>query len=413
VSDLSLTRPVDERTLHFGPLGLGGAMPPETSAQILGASMDALVLPDRIPADVRSQFDKLKTLFCDGLFTYESFTFADRDSYRVLEVALKVRFLEHYDRQLPITHEGVVETRAVSSFREVHELLGGRRADRTVILTGHPTFDGSLAALLRWARAEHYLYGQRNRLREGATLSLRNDLQHTEHNVLLMPPDAQRSVHHTLEMICRLWGYDPVPPMTYPGLVKRVPCVVGLGPLEGEAIWCPLDHPQAGVKDAQADERTWYVVLAYDHERLGYWRPSGVELTTTPVNRLWGPGSWDELRAVADHSAPSWATDAVEILDRLFYIRVRGDQIELPRSAESVRSLRDRDPSERWLVVRSDGPGDATSHARDALARTHPRQGPCHKCPAESMGPIGATRHHRPLHPGCGANTTAATPHLE
>ncbi len=76
--------------------------------------------------------------------------------------------------------------------------------------------------------------------------------------------------------------------MTYPGLVKRVPCVVGLVPLEGEAIWCPLDHPQAGVKDAQADERTWYVVLAYDHERLGYWRPSGVELTTTPVNRLWG-----------------------------------------------------------------------------------------------------------------------------
>ncbi len=76
--------------------------------------------------------------------------------------------------------------------------------------------------------------------------------------------------------------------MTYPGLVKRVPCVVGLVPLEGEAIWCPLDHPQAGVKDAQADERTWYVVLAYDHERLGCWRPSGVELTTTPVNRLWG-----------------------------------------------------------------------------------------------------------------------------
>lgn len=130
----------------------------------------------------------------------------------MLEVALKVRFLEHYDRQLPITRKGAMETLAMSSFREVHELLGGPSAERTVILTAHPTFDGSLAALLRWARAEHYLYGQRNGLREGATLSLRNDLQHTEHNVLLMPPDAQRSVHHTFEMICRLWGYDPVPP---------------------------------------------------------------------------------------------------------------------------------------------------------------------------------------------------------
>ncbi len=129
-------------------------------------------------------------------------------------------------------------------------------------------------------------------------------------------------------------------------------------------------------------------MLAYDDERLGYWRPSGVELTTTPINRLWGPGSWDELHAEVDHSASSWPTDAVEILDRLFYIRVRRDQIELPRSAESVRSLRDRDPGERWLVVRADGPGDAMSHARDELARTHPGQGPYHKCPAESMVPL-------------------------
>lgn len=103
MSDLSLTRRVDERTLHFGPLGLGGAMPPETSAEILREAMDALVLPERVPADVRGQFDKLKTLFCDGLFTYDSFTFADRDSYRVLEVALKIRFVEHIQGQLRIT----------------------------------------------------------------------------------------------------------------------------------------------------------------------------------------------------------------------------------------------------------------------------------------------------------------------
>src|SRR5260370_12306519 len=99
--------------------------------------MDGVVVPDRIAGDVGWQFDRLKMLFCDGLFTYESFNFADRDSYRVLEVALKVRFLKHYDRQLPITCEGIVETRAVSSFRELHERLRARRADRTLILT-HP-----------------------------------------------------------------------------------------------------------------------------------------------------------------------------------------------------------------------------------------------------------------------------------
>jgi hypothetical protein len=366
-------------------------MPPEISAQVLRESMDALVLPDRIPADVRAQFDKLKALFCDGLFTYDSFTFADRDSYRVLEVALKVRFLEHYDRRLPITRDDVAETFTVGSFREVHELLGTPNTDQELVLTGHPKFNASLAALLGWARAEHYLYGQRNRLREGATLSLRNDMQHTEHDLLLMPPDAQRSVHHTFEMICRLWGYDPAPATTYPGKARRVPCVLGLGPFEGEAIWCPLDHPQSAVKDSEADNRAWYVVLAYDDERLGYWCPTGLEHTTTPVRQLWGPGSWDELLAEIDRSSSSWPTDAVEILDRLFYIRVRGDQIDLPRSAESVRILRDRDRQERWYVVRADGPGDALTHARDAVAGSHPLQGPCHKCPAEGIVP-GARR---------------------
>lgn len=363
-------------------------MRPEMSAKLLRESMDALVLPDRIPSDVRAQFDKLKALFCDGLFTYDSFTFADRDSYRVLEVALKVRFLEHYDRQLPITRDDLAETYSVGSFGEVHELLGKRSKDQKVILAGHPKFNASLAGLLRWARTERYLYGQRNRLREGATLSLRNDMQHTEHDLLLMPPDAQRSVHHTFEMICRLWGYDPVPPMTYPGLARRLPCVVGLGPLEGEAIWCPLDHPESGAKDPDADNRTWYVVLAFDDEHLGYWRPSGMEFTTTPVRLLWGPGSWNDLRVEVAHSASSWPTDAVEILDRLFYVRVRGDQIDLPRSAEHVRALRDRDRNERWFVVRADGPGDALGHVRDTVAGSHPRQGPCHKCPAEGIVPL-------------------------
>jgi len=120
-------------------------------------------------------------------------------------------------------------------------------------------------------------------------------------------------------------------------------------------------------QNRDADKRTWYVVLAFDDERLGHWRPSGVEFTTTPVRRLWGPGSWDELRVEITHSASTWPTDSVEILDRHFYIRVRGDQIDVPRSAEHARGLRDRDRNERWLVVRADGPGDAMAHARDAV----------------------------------------------
>lgn len=43
----------------------------------------------------------------------------------MLGVALKVRFLEHYDRQLPITRKGAMETLAMSSFREVHDYWAG------------------------------------------------------------------------------------------------------------------------------------------------------------------------------------------------------------------------------------------------------------------------------------------------
>jgi hypothetical protein len=350
--------------------------------------MGALVLPDQIPPDVRAQFEKLKALFSDGLFKYESFTFADRDSYRVLEVALKVRFLEHYGRQLPITRDGHADLYPVASFGDVYELFSGRSKHPRVRLVGHPMFSASLGSLLRWARAERYLYGQGNRIREGATLSLRNDMQHTEHDLLLMPPDAQRSVHHTFEMICRLWAYDPVPAMTYPGLVHRVPCVVGLGPQEGEAIWCPLEHPESGVKDRDADNRTWYLVLAFEVEELGRWRPLDLELTSAPVRILWGPGSWDDLHAEIRLSAGGWPTDSIEILDRLFYFRVRDDQIDLPRSAESVQRMKDRDRSERWLVVRADGPGGAFAHARDAVSGSHPLQGPCPKCPAEGILPL-------------------------
>src|SRR6266566_4094554 len=68
VNDLALSRPVDPGALHFGPLGLGGAMPAEASARFLAATMEPLVLPDDVDPGVRSQFEKLKRLFATGFF---------------------------------------------------------------------------------------------------------------------------------------------------------------------------------------------------------------------------------------------------------------------------------------------------------------------------------------------------------
>jgi hypothetical protein len=363
-------------------------MPPEMSARFLGDVMDALVLPADIPSGVTSQFGKLKAIFCDGLFRYDSFTQAERDSYRVLEVALKERFLEHYRHQLPVKVDGRPETRSVGAFDDVDKCLGRRSPGQKVVLSDYPRFNGSLRSLLQWARSEGYLYGQRNRIREGATVDLRNSMLHSEHDTVLMPPDASRSIHLTFEMICRLWGHDPVPPFAYPGLLPRMPWVVGLGPREGEATCFSIDH-DATARDVDPEGRTWYVVLAVVNAELLQWRPLGCELISTPVHQLWGPGSWAELKTEVARAASSWQADAVDILDRLFYFRLIEGGIEMPRSGEQVARLRDRRPSERWLVVRADFPGDALVHARCSLDGTHSTQGLCKQiCPAEAVLPL-------------------------
>ncbi len=219
-------------------------------------------------------------------------------------------------------------------------------------------------------------------------VDLRNDMQHSEHDTVLMPPDAARSMHLTFEMICRLWGHDGVQPFAYPGLLPRTPWVVGLGPRVGEATCFPIDH---GVMVSELDVPgwMWHVVLAVVDGELLRWRPSEFELMSTPVDQLWGPGSWSELKAEVARSASRWPVDAVDILDRLFYFRVIDEGVEMPRSGEQVKRLRDRRPKERWLVVRADYPGDALGHIRSALDGSHSLQGLCKQvCPAEGVLPL-------------------------
>jgi len=117
-------------------------MPAEVSARFLADVMAPFVLPADIPSGVTSQFDKLKALFCDGLFRCESFTQADRDTYRILEVALKARFLEHYSRELPVIAEGHLESRTVGSFDDVYKMFAGRGPGEKTVLNAHPRFNG-------------------------------------------------------------------------------------------------------------------------------------------------------------------------------------------------------------------------------------------------------------------------------
>lgn len=268
------------------------------------------------------------------------------------------------------------------SLVEVHTFDEVRRAVRStsVSLVGHPRFDGSLAALLRWARETGYFHGQMNRIREEATLRLRNSMQDTEHDALVMPPQALRSLGLLFQWIQWLWGYPTPSSDAYPGPVPRQLHVVGMGPLPGEAAWFHVEHP-AGA-DTEASQRSWYIVLATDGAPLGGWRPR-FECISTPVAVVRGPGSWDDLTAVVDHYGAARLADTVELLDRLFLIRTVPGSVEPPRSPSQVRALRDRRAGERWAVLRADSPVTAAHHISGYTPGPHAEHGECHSCAVE------------------------------
>jgi hypothetical protein len=376
-----LVRSVDERTLHFGPWGLGGAMSAEQSERLLRAEMDHLQVGPAVPETVRSQFIKLKALYSDGLFSYDSFTRAERDAYRVLEVALKVRFLEYYRYRIPLVIADTTTATEVQTFEQVRERVARRRKGEG--LRRHPDFDGSFASLMHWARSEGLFYGQLNRIRENVTVDIRNDVQHSEHDLVVMLSDALFTIGLHFQWIQRLWGYDTPGGNTYPGPVARTPWIVGLGPAEHEATWFPLELLLTAHDTAQ-ESRSWYVVLATEREHLADWRPE-LELTGTPVDALWGPGIWSELCAAASTRSNSWAGDAVNLLDRLFFVRQLETSLDVARRPAQLLALAQPESKERWFAVRADGPGWARGHVTQVIAGLHRVDGPCDKCAAHTV----------------------------
>jgi hypothetical protein len=378
-----MLRTVANPTLHFGPWGLGGAMPAERCLELLNEEMAALPLPAEVPAEVSKQWDSLKELYREGLFSYQSFTRVEREAPRILEVALKVRFLEHYRREIPVVVEGVDAIRVVRTFDDVDALFRGRIEGKSVSLAGHPRFNASLTSLLKWARAERYLYGQRNRVREEMTVLIRNHLQHSEFDLIVAPPDALRTMSEIHQMIRRLWCHDTAGRDAYPGPARRSPWVVGFGPREGEGTWFPIDLiPEADTRERE--NRTWFVVMATDREHPLDWQ-LGFEVTATPIDPLWGPGSWDAMVDAVSQQGDTWGEDEVEVLDRVFYIRVRNGVVEPSRSEEQLMGLASAS-GDRWYVVRADDPRAAAAHVNRLAAGICNRiQGWCSNCARDGI----------------------------
>ena len=356
-----LPRAVDERALYFTPLGLGGPLSPEVAQELAARRCAQLTLPDVLPPNVRGEFAKVLRHFADGVFDYNNYTSAFREAHRVLEVALKTRYLEHYAAGVPLVTAGVEEIAHPKNFDELQQ-----RLRRKTHLHGYRQFNGSLASLLYWARHEGYFYGQCNHIRETMTRKMRNEEQHSEFPYVFMPPDTLRCLHLVSQMIARLWGTDMPSSAIYSGTVERELMVVGKGPAEMEGTQFLLEQLPF-VEDDEADERRWYVVSSVWEEELVMWWTPELETTSTPVTLRWGPGSWDELRDAAASVRSRWGSDTVSAVDRTFYVRTVEAAIDHARSAAQVLALRDRHENERWCALLADTPNDARAHVHRML----------------------------------------------
>jgi hypothetical protein len=377
-------RRVDERTLRFTPNGLGISvkMRPEDSAHFQAAAIAQAVAAEDVPDDVRNNLERARKLHRYGVLEYEFFTAASDYALLVLEGALRARFVSYYDGAIPVLHKGHEETLAAQTFDDVRDAARTaklRLSDGTV-----QQVPISTGALLDWARRERLLSGTRTRVTDRALAALRNHAAHPVTHTINMPPDSARMIRDVTEVINRLWGHDTPGGHLFPAPLEREPRVAALAPGGKGAGTMRLDQ----VASAPEEWRTWqYVVClaveADDLTRIGadgleFAHRPGFQTTAFPCEELWR-GTWPELVEAIDVGTFEDRADTVMHLDRVFYIRTSGDELDLACSSENVLAL-PRIPDGRWLVVRADSPWDAWLHVRDHGDAGTEQDGACSAC---------------------------------
>ena len=164
-------------------------------------------MPELVPAvaeGTRNTFERIRSLHAYGVLSYDIFTAADDLTHLVIEQALRDRFMEFFEGIVPFEDaRGAVHEVTAATFdalyREIHMENRLRRPRRWRLRLRRTSeliyFDGMLDSLLRWARGEGLLRGQRNRGLEPLLKSFsRNDVAHGSGNHLVMPVDSARTI---------------------------------------------------------------------------------------------------------------------------------------------------------------------------------------------------------------------------
>jgi hypothetical protein len=381
----------DEMTRHFNWWGLSGALlPPEDSLRYLHDSINRARLVGAVPQDVRKNFERVRKTFLYGLMDYDLFTVADDDARLILEGALRDRFVAYYDGEITIIRGEQERTLRGSSFDEIYKRR--KHGDLLVTRDGkHRGMPSGMSGLLAWARWEGLLTGQRSARSDKAMSRLRNYVAHPSGFHLLSPPDAARTLSRVAEFINKLWGVDTPGGQVFPAPIERIPRVVVLAS-DGRCVTFTSVRQVREVDPTLADG-TFSVYLATPYEELceigrelSFRHRPGFQWTDSPCDLLWGPGPRSDLTAQLDRFETDTLNDQVQCLDRLFIIRVDGDEIDDPRSPSDFEACDLTQGS--WHVIRADHPYDALRHVRAhrGMPVSELKDGYCPDCPVTELG---------------------------
>ena len=398
IEPLSELQKPDDRTLHFGPYGLGGTMRPEDSAEFQQRVVARHQLVPAVADGTRQTFEQLKTIYAYGVLCYDIFTVVHDHALLVFEQALRDRFI-HFHRGAVTFAEprtGREQQITADRYEQVLEFIAGHRRWQLRVGPGGGTveFNGMLGGLWEWARRAGLVRGQRNRGTERALSNLRNFVAHPTSYHLITPADAANTIADLAEIINHLWGSATPGGRLYPAPTPRTTIAL-MWSKEGSEVRSVVmaglpadltaDEDKLSAEDAAQEQDDWTYILvrgvANDWDLLHF--DAQYETARFPSEWLWGPGSARDAIAWLRQNQP--ADDEVEILDRPFLIRFHDDLLYLPQSPGVAAGIPDDDRPGIWYLVRADSPLDAFNHLRQALAggfgcTTEER---CPQCPVE------------------------------
>ncbi len=353
-------------------------MQPEAAAEYQQKVIGRHELSAEVPESTRMSFERLRELYVQGILCYDLYTVAGDIARLLTEQALRERFLSYSEGTVTFTHisDGRTQILRADRWEDLRASLPSPRVWRLQLRSGNDPipFNGMLASLLRWARAEGLLAGQQDRMRDEPRAWFRNYVAHSGGYHLQGPDHAAWAIADVAHITNRLWGAPSGIP------VKRE--LVAIAWDEREVTWGTADRFAGFLR---SDHAAVLVLADPDDPDLASY-DALFDMTHRPCDWLWGPGSWQDARAWLDQHPV--AGDQVEAIDRLFLLQYADGLLYVPRTAGIAAALSDAQAQGTWFLIRADSPVAAFSHQRQLLADVpgHATDRQCKACPVDTIG---------------------------